>query len=269
MYKRSDPAKKTLLSELAQLTLYNLYDGDYGKGFEVMGGHGIQQSSMDGLLRDAGISYNTGSLACTVIEKRGMKCKRNEAAKHQDLKEAKKVVPDLILLNSFFKTKNEDHSQITECKSELDELKVILILTRTALWSKLLKDKILSGNKHVQATVSDQLQSNLLGRRTKVQSHILSSKVLTVEIASIIEPLRKMTKVEVEAGEDAHKKYSTVGFIKGNEDSDWSESDTKVGDIKQKKNRRDQWARQVILEKYEKNANHKKQEAATEAGRKR
>ncbi|KAK0487343.1 hypothetical protein IW261DRAFT_1447375 [Armillaria novae-zelandiae] len=35
MYKRSDPARKTLLSELAQLSLYNLYDGDYGKGSEV------------------------------------------------------------------------------------------------------------------------------------------------------------------------------------------------------------------------------------------
>ncbi|KAK0188144.1 hypothetical protein F5146DRAFT_1062188 [Armillaria mellea] len=35
MYKRSDPARKTLLSELAQLALYNLYDGDYGKGSEV------------------------------------------------------------------------------------------------------------------------------------------------------------------------------------------------------------------------------------------
>ncbi len=35
VYKRSDPAKKTLLSELAQLAFYNLYDGDYGKGFEV------------------------------------------------------------------------------------------------------------------------------------------------------------------------------------------------------------------------------------------
>ncbi len=118
--------------------------------------------------------------------------------------------------------------------------------------------------------MSDQLQSNLLGGRTKVQSRILSSKVLAVEIASIIEslravilpptdedvePPRKMTKVEVEAGEDTHNKYSTgastflpslsVGFIKGNEDPDWSESDTKAGDIKQKKNRRDQRARRA------------------------
>ncbi|KAK0503898.1 hypothetical protein EDD18DRAFT_1062063 [Armillaria luteobubalina] len=35
VYKRSNPARKTLLSELAQLALYNLYDGDYGKGSEV------------------------------------------------------------------------------------------------------------------------------------------------------------------------------------------------------------------------------------------
>ncbi|KAK0221947.1 hypothetical protein IW262DRAFT_1460220 [Armillaria fumosa] len=35
VYKRSDPARKTLLSELSQLALYNLFDGDYGKGSEV------------------------------------------------------------------------------------------------------------------------------------------------------------------------------------------------------------------------------------------
>ncbi|SJL07396.1 uncharacterized protein ARMOST_10743 [Armillaria ostoyae] len=34
VYKRNDPARKTLLGELAQLALYNLYDGDYGKGSE-------------------------------------------------------------------------------------------------------------------------------------------------------------------------------------------------------------------------------------------
>ncbi|KAK0201707.1 hypothetical protein DFS33DRAFT_1349394 [Desarmillaria ectypa] len=31
VYKRNDATRKTLLSELAQLALYNLYDGDYGK----------------------------------------------------------------------------------------------------------------------------------------------------------------------------------------------------------------------------------------------
>ncbi len=198
-------------------------------------------------------------------------------------------------------------------------------VARTALRSKLLKDRILSGNEHVQAAVSDQLQSNLLGGSTKVQSRILSSKVLAVEIANIIEslravilppadedaePPRKMTKVEVEDGEDgeddeeedemgwesgtvgddekenddgwesgsldevdegdddtptnpsakpsatkAQNKSSTgastflpslsVGFIKGNEDSDWSESDAKAGDIEQKKNRRGQRARRA------------------------
>ncbi|KAK0449196.1 hypothetical protein EV421DRAFT_1396453 [Armillaria borealis] len=36
VYKRNDPARKTLLGKLAQLALYNLYDGDYGKGFEYL-----------------------------------------------------------------------------------------------------------------------------------------------------------------------------------------------------------------------------------------
>ncbi|PBK74739.1 Bud-site selection protein [Armillaria solidipes] len=307
-----------------------------------------------------------------MAEKRGMKRKRNEAPKekdlgvkiggklHHDLKEAKKAAKKaktfetqkLVKKLKTLRTKNEDHSQITECESELDELKGLNheAVARTALRSKLLKDRILSGNEHVQAAVSDQLQSNLLGGSTKVQSRILSSKVLAVEIANIIEslravvlppadedaePPRKMTKVEVEDGEEeeeeeedeagdemgwesgtvgddekenddgwesgsldegdddtptnpsakpstnkAQNKSSTgastflpslsVGFIKGNEDSDWSDSDAKAGDIEQKKNRRGQRARRAIWEKkYGKNANHKKQEAATEAGRKR
>ncbi|PBK97803.1 Bud-site selection protein [Armillaria gallica] len=313
-----------------------------------------------------------------MAEKRGMKRKRNEAPKekdlgvkiggklHHDLKEAKKAAKKaktfetqkLVKKLKTLRIKNEDQSQITECESELDELKGLNheAVARTALRSKLLKDRILSGNEHVQAAVSDQLQSNLLGGSTKVQSRILSSKVLAVEIANIIEglravilppsdedaePPRKMTKVEVEDGDDddeeeeggeagdemgwesgtvgddekenddgwesgsldeddegdddtptnpsakpsatkAQNKSSTgastflpslsVGFIKGNEDSDWSESDAKAGDIEQKKNRRGQRARRAIWEKkYGKNANHKKQEAATEAaaGRKR
>ncbi|KAK0464608.1 BUD22-domain-containing protein [Desarmillaria tabescens] len=65
----------------------------------------------------------------------------------------------------------------------------------------------------------------------------------------------------------------SVGFIKGNEDSDWSDSDAKAGDIEQKKNRRGQRARRAIWEKkYGKNANHKKKEAmaaAIEPGRKK
>ncbi|KAK0487342.1 Bud-site selection protein [Armillaria novae-zelandiae] len=314
-----------------------------------------------------------------MAEKRGMKRKRNEAPKekdlgvkiggklHHDLKEAKKAArkaktfetQKLVKKLKTLRNKNEDHSQITECESELDELKGLNheAVARTALRSKLLKDRILCGNEHVQAAVSDQLQSNLLGGSTKVQSRILSSKVLAVEIANIIEslravilppaddddaePPRKMTKVEVandeggmeedgdeeedEAGDEmdwesgtvgddekehddgwesgsldegdddtptnqsgkpsattkAQKKNSTgastflpslsVGFIRGNEDSDWSDSDAKAGDIEQKKNRRGQRARRAIWEKkYGKNANHKKQEAAAaEAGRKR
>ncbi|KAK0503896.1 BUD22-domain-containing protein [Armillaria luteobubalina] len=313
-----------------------------------------------------------------MAEKRGMKRKRNDAPKekdlgvkiggklHHDLKEAKKAAKKaktfetqkLVKKLKTLRNKNEDHSQITECESELDELKGLNheAVARTALRSKLLKDRILSGNEHVQAAVSDQLQSNLLGGSTKVQSRILSSKVLAVEIANIIEslravilphtddedaePPRKMTKVEVvddegrmdedgdeeedEAGDEmgwesgtvgddekenddgwesgsldeedddtptnqkakpsvakVQNKSSTgastflpslsVGFIKGNEDSDWSDSDAKAGDIEQKKNRRGQRARRAIWEKkYGKNANHKKQEAAAaEAGRKR
>ncbi|KAK0201706.1 Bud-site selection protein [Desarmillaria ectypa] len=325
-----------------------------------------------------------------MAEKRGMKRKRNEAPKekdlgvkiggklHHDLKEAKKAAKKaktfetqkLVKKLKTLRNKNEDHSQITECESELDELKGLNheAVARTALRSKLLKDRVLAGNEHVQAAISDQLQSNLLSSvtgSTKVQSRILSSKVLAVEIANIIEslravilppadedaetsePPRKMTKVEEEEGEEEEEEEAeagdemgwesgtvgddekenddgwesgsldedgnvdegnddtedrpenprakpiastkgqnkssagastflpslSIGFIKGNDDSDWSESDAKAGDIEQKKNRRGQRARRAIWEKkYGKNANHKKQEAmaaATEPSRKR
>ncbi|KAF9013517.1 Bud-site selection protein [Cyathus striatus] len=54
-----------------------------------------------------------------------------------------------------------------------------------------------------------------------------------------------------------------VGFIRGSDDSDFSEGEAKIADNTVKKNRRGQRARQAIWEKkYGRNANHKKKEFA-------
>ncbi|KAF8655487.1 hypothetical protein AX16_003045 [Volvariella volvacea WC 439] len=53
-----------------------------------------------------------------------------------------------------------------------------------------------------------------------------------------------------------------VGFVRGDSESEWSESEAKLADLGTKKNRRGQRARRAIWEKkYGKHANHKKKEA--------
>ncbi|KAF5360473.1 hypothetical protein D9756_004723 [Leucocoprinus leucothites] len=53
----------------------------------------------------------------------------------------------------------------------------------------------------------------------------------------------------------------SVGFIRGSDESDWSDAEAKLADSGQKKNRRGQRARRAIWEKkYGRNANHKKKE---------
>ncbi|KAF9454705.1 Bud-site selection protein [Macrolepiota fuliginosa MF-IS2] len=60
----------------------------------------------------------------------------------------------------------------------------------------------------------------------------------------------------------------SVGFIRGSDESDWSDNEAKLADSGQKKNRRGQRARRAIWEKkYGRNANHKKQELEAQSNR--
>ncbi|THV05302.1 Bud-site selection protein [Dendrothele bispora CBS 962.96] len=80
------------------------------------------------------------------------------------------------------------------------------------------------------------------------------------------------TRSKVQDGQSTFVSSLSTGFVRGDSDSDWSESEAKVADFTQKKNRRGQRARRAIWEKkYGRNANHKKKEAAetAERGRKR
>ncbi|KAF9049646.1 Bud-site selection protein [Hymenopellis radicata] len=124
---------------------------------------------------------------------------------HHDLKEAKKVAKKaktfetqkVVKKLKSLRLKQGDAATIAACELELSQIKALdhEALARTALKSKLMKDKLLSGNEHIQAAILRELQSHLLasastGPAAKVQSRVLSSRLLAVEIANIIDGLR-------------------------------------------------------------------------------
>lgn len=71
-------------------------------------------------------------------------------------------------------------------------------IANTALKTKLKKDRTLFENVHIQAAISTELASNLLvlaplgTPEAKVQSRLLSSKVLAIEVAAVIEDLKSI-----------------------------------------------------------------------------
>lgn len=76
--------------------------------------------------------------------------------------------------------------------------------------TKIKKVRILAENEHVTASVAKELDSNLLVSAApgtpaaKVQSRLLSSKILAVEVATVVENLRRILeppKTEAEQGE--------------------------------------------------------------------
>ncbi|KAF8895384.1 Bud-site selection protein [Infundibulicybe gibba] len=336
--------------------------------------------------------------------KRGIKRKRYEPPEkdlavkvsgklHHGLREVRKAAKKaktfetqklLKKLKGFRQKKGENPQEIADLEAQLVALKEITheAAGNTALKTKINKDKLLSANEHVQAALKSELSSNQLEpalsatHAAKVQSRLLSSKILAAEIAIVVSDLKvvlqprsddgdawveeptvqgpKKLKAktgtaegiteaaivvggssdsgsddegeEAEAVDDAGwesgtinsiedddsdvgklntqpsgseseisedkqrkprpaekslkpgtskplqnppKAQSTflpslaVGFARaGSDDSEWSDSEAKLIDIGQKKNRRGQRARRAIWEKkYGRNANHKKKEA--------
>ncbi|EEB94563.1 hypothetical protein MPER_06604, partial [Moniliophthora perniciosa FA553] len=120
----------------------------------------------------------------TSTQNRGVKRKRQENAKekdlntkvvgklHHDLKEVRKAAKKakafetqkLIKRLKGLRLKNGSEADITECESQLEELKEINTeaVANTALRSKLSKDKQLSKTDSIQAAVSTELEKNLL-----------------------------------------------------------------------------------------------------------
>ncbi|KAF9267450.1 Bud-site selection protein [Marasmius fiardii PR-910] len=125
---------------------------------------------------------------------------------HHDLKEVRKAakraktfeMQKLVKKLKGLRVKSSSELDITECESQLEQLKEISheAVANTALKTKLSKDKDLSNNEPIQAAMSRELKTNFLlpakgaTPAAKVQSRLLSSKILAAEIASALEDLR-------------------------------------------------------------------------------
>ncbi|KAL0069757.1 hypothetical protein AAF712_003026 [Marasmius tenuissimus] len=151
---------------------------------------------------------------------KGVKRKRSEFPKekdlnaklvgklHHDLKEVRKAakraktfeMQKLVKKLKGLRLKNTSEHDITEfLPSNLQHLIQEIsheAVANTALKSKLSKDRELSTNEPIQAALSQELNSNFLRpadgttSAAKVQSRLLSSKILAAEVASALEDLR-------------------------------------------------------------------------------
>ncbi|KAK7056822.1 hypothetical protein VNI00_002539 [Paramarasmius palmivorus] len=167
--------------------------------------------------------------ASTSTNVRGVKRKRAEAPKekdlnakvvgklHHDLKEVRKAAKKakafetqkLIKKLKGLRLKNGSEAEITECESQLEELKELNTeaVANTALRSKLSKDRQLSKTDCIQAAMSTELERNLLAPvsdsspAAKVQSRLLSSKILAAEVASALEDLRLVVHPRIDTSD--------------------------------------------------------------------
>jgi hypothetical protein len=102
-------------------------------------------------------------------------------------------------------------------------------IANTALKTKFNKDRILSENEHVLTATSKELAANLLALEptgtpgSKVQSRLLSSKILALEIAAVVEDLRNVLQPkpdpntetpEEDAGAERTKRLNKLGDFK-------------------------------------------------------
>ncbi|KIK69556.1 hypothetical protein GYMLUDRAFT_33928 [Collybiopsis luxurians FD-317 M1] len=151
------------------------------------------------------------------FEKRGVKRKRFEPPKpkdlgarivgklHHDIKEVRKAAKKAKsfetqkLVKKLKGLRLKSDPNVEDCEQQLEELKRINheAVANTALRSKLTKDKVLSDHESMQTALSQELADNLLqpasgGTAAKVQSRLLSSKILASEVASVVEDLRSV-----------------------------------------------------------------------------
>ncbi|KAF9468536.1 Bud-site selection protein [Collybia nuda] len=141
--------------------------------------------------------------------KRGIKRKRydpqqehhslkevRKAAKKAKVFETQKLVKKLKIMRKSFNNSGD----ITEAEAQLIFLKTMdhEIVADTALKTKLNKDRALSENEHIHAAILNELAPGLLIPEaagtpgSKVQSRLLSSKILAVEIAAVVEDLKNV-----------------------------------------------------------------------------
>ncbi|KAJ3879976.1 Bud-site selection protein [Lentinula edodes] len=183
-------------------------------------------------------------------QKGGTKRKRFEPSKerdtgvkvagklHHDLKEVRKAAKKaktfetqkLVKKLKGLRLKNENDPSIVECELQLKHLKLLNheAVANTALKTRLTKDRILSQNESMQTALSKELTTNLLEPAesgtvaAKIQSRLLSSKVLSTEVAAAVEDLRSVIIIPTDSQE---------GDISTNLDESASERPTKMKKI--------------------------------------
>ncbi|KAF5382769.1 hypothetical protein D9615_002930 [Tricholomella constricta] len=126
---------------------------------------------------------------------------------HHDLKEVKQAAKKaktfetqkLIKKLKDLRKKGENLNEVTEAEGQLESLKDLNheLIATTALKTKLNKVRMLQENEHVQAAISEELTGNFVPAATgtaaaKVQSRLLSSKLLATEIAAVVEGLKNL-----------------------------------------------------------------------------
>ncbi|KAG5648315.1 hypothetical protein DXG03_004887 [Asterophora parasitica] len=133
---------------------------------------------------------------------------------HHDLKEVKQAakkaksfeMQKLIKKLKDLRKKGDKPDEIGEAESHLELLKALdhEMIATTALKTKLNKVRILQENEHVQAAISSELTTDVVAAEpgtsaAKLQSRLLSSKILAAEIATIVEGLRNVMQPKADA----------------------------------------------------------------------
>ncbi|KAG6877462.1 hypothetical protein C0993_007079 [Termitomyces sp. T159_Od127] len=140
------------------------------------------------------------------------------ALQHHDLKEVKKAAKKakafetqkLVKKLKGFRKKSGTSEETIEAERQLDLLKELdhELVATTALKTKLIKNRILNGNENVQAAISKELVTNMApaipgSDAAKVQSRLLSSKILASGIASVVSGLECIIQPPDISGESA------------------------------------------------------------------
>ncbi|KAI0086508.1 Bud-site selection protein [Irpex rosettiformis] len=168
-----------------------------------------------------------------------------KAAKKAKTFELQKTVKKLKGLRS----KTPDSAEIPEVEAQLEILKKYEPepFANTALRTKINKDKFLSADEHLSTAIAQELSSNLVesaapgSNEAKVQGRLLSSKIIAMEVASVVETLRaavspelgkKKGRATAEDEEEGDDESEAGEESEGNEDTVPTSKKAKLGKVR-------------------------------------
>ncbi|KAJ3566929.1 hypothetical protein NP233_g6688 [Leucocoprinus birnbaumii] len=128
------------------------------------------------------------------------------------------------------------------------------------------EDRIIDETGWESGTVDEEERLNDSGVDSEEDEPAIFEFDSDIETNRRTKPLQSAAPAKLPAAQQSNATSTflpslSVGFIRGSDESDWSDTEAKAADPGQKKNRRGQRARRAIWEKkYGRNANHKKKE---------